>query len=54
MENESLKKKTIILGNAPIRKGNCGCVALSYCVTYLIDSMLGKDGLRAFAQWYAG
>ena len=48
MENESLKKKIIILGNASIRNGNRGCVALSYCAIYLIDLLYGKAGYELY------
>lgn len=40
--------KTIILANAPINNGNRGCVALSYCAMYLIDSILGKGNYELY------
>lgn len=40
--------KTIILANAPINNGNRGCVALSYCAMYLIDSVLGKGNYELY------
>lgn len=39
------KKLNIILGNAAIKNGNRGCVALSYTSIYLIDKVLGDAGI---------
>lgn len=41
-------KKVIILGNSAINNGNRGCVALSYCAIYLINSILGKDNYELY------
>lgn len=35
----------IILGNAPIKNGNRGCVALTISIAYIIDEIMTKAGL---------
>lgn len=40
------KRKIIILANAAINNGNRGCLALSYCSIYLIDSILREKGIE--------
>lgn len=38
------KKLNIIIGNAPVKNGNRGCVALSITSIYLLDELLSKYG----------
>lgn len=40
--------KKIILGNASIKEGNRGCVALSYCAIYIIDQVLGEGNYKLY------
>ena len=40
------KRKIIILANAAINNGNRGCLALSYCSIYLIDSILREKSIE--------
>ena len=39
------KKKNIILGNATLKNGNRGCLALTYCAIYLIDDICKMNGV---------
>lgn len=40
--------KTIVLGNATIVSGNRGCVALSYCVMYIVDDIIGRGNYKLY------